>query len=87
VGLLDAAQHDRLMDPIFLEGLNQLAKLADLDPMDPIYMAGQFRFRFAFMRDGRDVVAQLPGIIREDDRESAVAGDQPNPFAIEYLRR
>jgi hypothetical protein len=55
--------------------------------MDPIYMAGQFRFRFAFMRDGRDVVAQLPGIIREDDRESAVAGDQPNPFAIEYLRR
>jgi hypothetical protein len=39
------------------------------------------------MRDGRDVVAQLPGIIREDNRKSAVAGDQPNPFAIDHLRR
>jgi hypothetical protein len=50
-------------------------------------MAGQFRFRFAFMRDGRDVIAQLPGIVSEDDREPAVAGNQPDPFAIANLRK
>ena len=75
------------MDSVFLESLNQLADLADLNPMDPIHMAGQFRFRFAFMRDGRDVIAQLPSIVSENDREPAVAGNQPDPLAIAHLRK
>ena len=75
------------MDPVFLECFDQLVELADLDPMDPIHMAGQLRFRLAFMRHGRHVIAELPGIIRKNDREPAVAGNEPNPLAIGDVRQ
>jgi hypothetical protein len=50
--------------------------------MDPIHMAGQLRFRLAFMRHSRHVIAKLPGIVREDDREPTITGNQSNPLAV-----
>jgi hypothetical protein len=49
-------------------------------------MAGQLRFRLAFMRHSRHVIAELSGIVRKDDREPAIAGNEPDPFAIGDLR-
>jgi hypothetical protein len=54
--------------------------------MDPIHMAGQLRFRLAFMRHGRHVIAELPGVVRENDRESTIAGNESNPFTMSDMR-
>jgi hypothetical protein len=50
-------------------------------------MAGQLRLRLAFMGHGRHVIAKLSGIIREDNREPAVAGNEPNPLTIGDVRQ
>jgi hypothetical protein len=49
-------------------------------------MAGQLRFRLAFMRHSRHVIAELPGVVRENDRESTVAGNEPNPLTMSDMR-
>ena len=87
MGFFDPTQHHGLVDPVFLERLDELIELTDLNPVDPIDMAGQLRFRLAFMRHSRYVIAEPSGIIREDDGETSVAGNQPNPFAIGDVRQ
>jgi hypothetical protein len=39
------------------------------------------------MRHSRHVIAELPGIICEDDREPTIAGNQSDPLAIGDMRQ
>ena len=50
-------------------------------------MICQLRIGFPLMGDGGHVIAELSGVIREDDRKPAVAGNQTQPFAAFHVRR
>src|SRR5690242_17149718 len=83
---LNAAQHDGLMHVIVLESSDKLIELADLNPVDAVDVICQLRIRFPLMSDSRNVIAQLPGIIGEDNRKPAIPGDQSQPFTAANLR-
>jgi hypothetical protein len=80
VGFLDAAEHDGMMHPVFFKGMNELIELADLDPVDAIDMVRQLGVCFSFVGNSRNLVPQLPRIVREDNRKPAIAGNQTEPL-------
>jgi hypothetical protein len=80
VSFLNAAEHDGMMHAVFLKGMNKLVELADLDPVDTIDMVRQLRICFSFVRNSRNLVPQLPGIVRKDNGKPAVAGNQTQPL-------
>jgi hypothetical protein len=84
--LLDAAKHDGSFNAIGLEGVDQFVELTNLDPVDTVDMTFEFRLCFADMRNRRDIVPQLSGIVRKDDGEATITGNEPNPFAIDDVR-
>src|SRR5581483_4506790 len=70
--------HHRIGDPALFEISDQLSDLSNPDPENFVDLLRKGRLGLAGVRDRHHGEADPPGILREDEGELAVAGDQPD---------